>query len=101
MGSLLGAFWDLRSLKPVLESVWERSRAAKEHFYSALAASKSLPSGPQEASRLPRQVQELSRRLQDRIWSDFGVILEPLREPFWTYVGAILGQGCESLFVAI
>ena len=66
LGSFLGAFWPPRRLKPVLEFFLERPRAEREHFFSAPEASKSLPSGFQEASRLPRQFQELSQRPQDQ-----------------------------------
>ena len=52
-------------------------------------ASKSVPRGFQETSRLPRGFQELSKRLQDRFWSHFGAILEPFGEPFWSYFGDI------------
>ena len=58
---ILGAIWPLLSLKTVLELVLERPRASQEHFGSALEASKSSPRGHQEASRLPRRLQELSK----------------------------------------
>ena len=87
LGSILGSFWARRSLKPVLEFVLERSRAAPERFYSALEASKSRASGLQEASRLPLQLQELSKGLQDRFSNNFETILEPS----WNHFGAILG----------
>ena len=52
MGSFLGAFGPLRSLKPVLETLLDRPRAVQEHFFSALEASKSTSRGLQELKRL-------------------------------------------------
>ena len=74
LGSVLGVLWPSRPLKSLLEFFLERSRAAREHFFPALEASKSRPRRLQEASRLPRQLQELSNKLQDRFWSHFGAI---------------------------
>ena len=91
-GSILGGFWARRSLKPVLEFVLERSEANQELFCLALEAPKRLLSGFQEASRLPRQLQELSKRLKDQFWSNFGLYLEQFREPSRSYFATIWGQ---------
>ena len=100
-GSVLRAFWPSRWLKPLLEFLLERSRAAQEHFFPALEASKSSPRALQDASRLPRGLQELSKSSPRGFRIDFGAILEAFGEPFWSYLRKIWGQLWESLFVAI
>ena len=93
LGSVLGAFWHPRLLKPVLRFLLERSRAARRIYFSALEASKSAPRGFQEASRLPRQLQELSKRPQDRFWSNFGAIWGAILKLFWDHFGTSLITG--------
>ena len=44
------------------------------------------------ASKRPRQLQELAKRLQDRFWSHFGSHLEP----FWSHLGSHSGAIFEQ-----
>ena len=88
LGSLLGAFWPLRWLKPVLEFFWERPRAVQEFFCSAPEASKSAPRGVQERPVSPwkppfgrpslfKGSKRPPRGLQGPFRSHVGTILEP------------------------
>ena len=60
-GSVLGAFWPSRWLKPLLKFLWGRPRAVQEHCFSRLEPSKSSPRGIQEHSqRHTRALEEAS-----------------------------------------
>ena len=51
LGSVLGAFWPPRWLKPVLEFLLERPRAHQEYFFSASEASNSVPRGARRVKK--------------------------------------------------
>ena len=93
-GTLLGSFWEgiwrPRWSKPISKVPLGRPRADPSNVFWALEASKSSPRAFQEASRLPRQLQELSKRLEDRFWSRFGSHFGAILERFWSHVAAIL-----------
>ena len=72
-------------------------RADSDYFVSAPKGSKSAPRGLQETSRLPRQLQELSDKLQDRFWSHFGAIRGGILELFWSHFGTILITGRRQM----
>ena len=91
-GSLLGAFWPPRWLKPVLEFLLERPRAVQDYFFWLQERPKRLPrashkrleaspwptkpfSGLQEASKSPRG-------RQAPFGSHVGTILESFRSNF-------------------
>ena len=50
-GSVLGAFWPSRWLKPLLEILLERPRGDQEDFFWVLEPSKSAPRGLQDRSK--------------------------------------------------
>ena len=50
-GSVLGAFWPSRWLKPLLELLLDRPRAVQDYFFSVLMPSKSAPRGLQDRSK--------------------------------------------------
>ena len=96
-GLRLGVFWPPRQLKPVLRFFLERPRAARRIFFSAPEGSKGAPRGPEEASSLPGQLQKLSKRRQDRFWSNLGVIWGAVLGLFWNNLGTSLITGRRQM----
>ena len=107
LGSLLGALWAPRALKPLLEFSQEPSKALLEYFFSAREPSKSAPRALQEAKGRPNRfltppggLQEpfrahfgaISGSIFEHFWNDFGAILRSIFEHFWNNFGAILKQ---------
>ena len=84
-------------MKPVLRFLVERPRVARRIFFSAPEGSKGAPRGPQEASSLPGQLQELSKRLQDRFWSNLGIMWGAILELFWNNLGTSLITGRRQM----
>ena len=68
LGSVLGAFWPSRWLKPLLEFLLERPGIVQEYFFSVLEPSKSAPKGLPDRSKRPARGQEASREPFDPIW---------------------------------
>ena len=73
-GSVLGAFWPSRWLKPLLEFLLERPRAVQEHFFPVPEPSKSAPRGLQDRSKRPPRAEE---RLQDGSKTPLGIDFKP------------------------
>ena len=72
LGSLLGAPWAPRALKPFLEFSQEPSKALLEYFFSAREPSKSAPRALQEVKGRPNRFLTPPGSLQEPFWLHFG-----------------------------
>ena len=82
LGSLLGALWAPRVLKPLLEFSQEPSKALLEYFFSAREPSKSAPRALQEAKGRPNRFLTHPGGLQEPFLAHFGPHLGSIFEHF-------------------
>ena len=80
-GSVLGAFWLPRWLKPLLELLLDRPRAVQDYFFPVLMPSKSAPRGLQDRSKRSPGRQDAPRYVH-------GAILHPFRLHFGPHLDA-------------
>ena len=82
LGSLLGALWAPRALKPLLEFSQEPSKALLEYFFSAREPSKSAPRTLHEAKGRPNRFLTQPGGLQEPFRAHFGPHLASIFEYF-------------------